>query len=93
MQYATPAIAYSVLADCNRHGALWFWLGIQREPPDPSGKAHRQRRLVLETLLIFLALLGSFALVGLLVRFSENVIRPVDEMAAADHRGNETHAA
>jgi hypothetical protein len=37
---------------------------------------------------MFLVLLGSFAMVGLLVRFSENVIRPVDDMAAADHRDN-----
>ncbi len=41
---------------------------------------------MLETLLIFLALIGSFALVGLLVRFSENVIRPADDMASADRR-------
>ncbi len=41
---------------------------------------------MLETLLIFLALIGSFALVGLLVRFSENVIHPADDMASADRR-------
>ena len=42
----------------------------------------------MEALLIFLMLLGSFALVGLLVRFSENVIRPADDMASAEHRDN-----
>jgi len=40
----------------------------------------------LETLLVFLALIGSFALIGLLIRFSENVIRPADDVASADHR-------
>jgi len=55
-----------------RHGAFWF------------RSISSERRPVLETLLIFLALLGSFALVGLLVRFSKRVIRPVDETAAAD---------
>jgi hypothetical protein len=53
-----------------------------------SRKAHRGRRVVLENLLMFLVLIGSFALVALLVRFSENIIRPVDDMAAADHRDN-----
>jgi hypothetical protein len=46
----------------------------------------RKARVVLETLLIFLALVGSFALVGLLVRFAENVIHPADDMASADRR-------
>jgi len=49
-------------------------------------KDHRGRRVVLETLLMFLVLIGSFALVGLLVRFSENILRPVGDMAATDHR-------
>ena len=44
------------------------------------------RRVVLETLLMFVALIGSFALVGLLVPFSENVLRHLDDTAAADHR-------
>jgi len=35
---------------------------------------------------MFVALIGSFALVGLLVPFSENVLRPLDDTAAADHR-------
>jgi len=43
---------------------------------------------ILEILLMFLTLIGSFALVGLLVRFSENVIHPIAETAAADHRNN-----
>jgi hypothetical protein len=43
---------------------------------------------VLETLLMFVALIGSFALVGLLVPFSENILRPLDDTATADHRDN-----
>ncbi|MGO9606444.1 MAG: hypothetical protein ACLQAT_24150 [Candidatus Binataceae bacterium] len=42
----------------------------------------------METLLMFLLLIGSFALVGFLVPFSQKVLRPVDEMAATDHRDN-----
>ena len=42
----------------------------------------------METLLMFLVLIGSFALVGLLVPFSDNILRPIDEMVAADHRDN-----
>jgi len=47
-----------------------------------------ERRLLLETLLMFVALIGSFALVGLLVPFSENILRPLDDTPAADHRDN-----
>ncbi len=49
-------------------------------------KDHRGRSVALETLLMFLVLIGSFALVGLLVRFSEKILRPVGDIAAADHR-------
>ena len=37
---------------------------------------------------MFLVLIGSFALVGLLVPFSENILRPIDDMATADRRDN-----
>lgn len=79
MQDATRAIAFSVLVGCNLQRQI---LILSRS----CEKAHRGRRVVLETLLIFLALIGSFALVGLLVRFSENVIHPADDMASADRR-------
>jgi hypothetical protein len=81
---ATPAIAHS----CCRLLSAWFWINIRREPLRASGKANQGRKY-LEILLMFLALIGSFALVGLLVRFSENVIRPIAKMAAADHRHEE----
>ncbi|MGP0092502.1 MAG: hypothetical protein ACLPKB_21455 [Xanthobacteraceae bacterium] len=42
----------------------------------------------METALMFLVLIGSFALVGLLVPFSENVLRPVGDTATADRRDN-----
>lgn len=47
-----------------------------------------RRRVELETLLMFLVLTGSFALVGLLIPFADNILRPVDDMAAADHHDN-----
>jgi hypothetical protein len=37
---------------------------------------------------MFLALIGSFALIGLLVRFSENILRPVGDTATAGDRDN-----
>ena len=80
MQDSTRPIAFSV------HGlqlaAAHFDLGQNpARAACASWKARRGRRVVLETSLFFLVLLGSFALVGLLVRFSENVIRPADDMA------------
>jgi hypothetical protein len=38
---------------------------------------------------MFLVLMGSFAVAGLLIRFSENVLRPAGDVASADHRDNE----
>ena len=43
---------------------------------------------MLKILLMFLVLIGSFALVALLVRFSENVLQPIDEPAAAERKDN-----
>jgi len=37
---------------------------------------------------MFLVLIGSFAVLGLLVRFSDNILRPIDDVAAADRRDN-----
>jgi len=51
-------------------------------------KIPRGRKVRLEILLMFLLLIGSFALVGLLVPFSDNILRPIDEVAATDHRDN-----
>jgi len=73
-----------MLANCN-----WQWRPLtlsqcSAKAACASKKIHRGRRVVLETLLIFLALIGSFVLVGLLIRFSENVIRPTDDMASSE---------
>ena len=37
---------------------------------------------------MLLLLIGSFAVVGLLIPFSENILRPLDDMADADRRNN-----
>ena len=64
------------LGQCRRHAASCM----------PEGSP--RRRVELETLLMFLVLTGSFALVGLLIPFADNILRPVDDMAAADHHDN-----
>ena len=48
----------------------------------------REEEASLEILLIFLLLIGSFAAVGLLVPFSDHILRPIDAVASTDHRDN-----
>ena len=86
--FAAEEAEHLLSTGCNRQ---WGLLTLGQCPARVAGasrKAHRGRRVVLESLLMFLVLIGSFALVGLLVRFSENVLRPTDDVAAPDHRNN-----